>query len=136
MAIDVICRVVPGGFRCANIAEGEKFENLIGKQVQVRISQPRNLQFHKKYFAMLHKTLEMADVEINLDQWRHLVLIGSGHCDFVEYKGTMIAVPKSLQFGRMDDAEFSKVYSDSLDFICSNYVDDDPDSLETILQFI
>ena len=136
MALQVICKVLPGGLRCVNDAESTKLENLIGKEVQVTVKQPRNLKFHRKFFAMLNMAQSMADVTINPEQWRHLVLAGAGYCTFHKIGDKMVAIPVSISFSSMDEVEFSQLYSDCLDFICLNYVDDTPESLNAMLQFM
>jgi hypothetical protein len=108
----------------------------LGKEVSARIYIPRNIKFIRKYFAMLKTALEMADVEMNDDQWRHLVLCGIGHCDWFKYGDKQIPIPKSISFANMEEAEFELIYSDSLTFICANYVDDSPESLDQMMQFM
>jgi hypothetical protein len=136
MATKVVMRVVPGGLMAVNRAEESKFDDLIGREVQASISQPRNLKFHRKFFAMLHLAREMADLDVNAEQFRHLVLVGAGYCTFHEIGGRVIAIPKSMSFGSMDETEFSKLYSDCLDFICANYVDETPGRLDAMLHFM
>jgi hypothetical protein len=46
MATDVICKVVPGGLMASNAIESEKLDQFRGKEMQVRITIPRNLAFH------------------------------------------------------------------------------------------
>lgn len=118
-------------------AQASKTEDLLGKEVMARITRPRNLEFHKKYFALLKTSLDMADVQMNLDQWRWLVLTGIGHCDFfIGPNGYPVAVPKSISFAAMDDIEFEGIYARSLDFICENYLDDEPAHLRQVLEFL
>jgi hypothetical protein len=136
MAIKVVMRVQPGGLMAVNAAEASKLDDMLGREVQATISQPRNLKFHRKFFAMLHTAQHMADVNLNAEQWRKLVLTGAGYCTFHEIGSRMIAIPKSISFGSMDETEFAKLYSDCLDFICANYVDERPESLDAMLSFM
>jgi len=122
VATEIICRVVPGGLRAANEVEAEKLETLRGRDVLVKISQPRNLGFHKLFFAMLKISLDMADIEINAEQWRAIVTVGAGWCTFVPGRQGLIAVPKSISFGAMDETEFHRLYEAAIGFICANYV--------------
>lgn len=136
MAIEVIVKVFPGGMRVVNIAEASKLDHLMGQEVTARIYKPRNIKFHRLFFALLKTTLDMADVEMNLEQWRHIILTGSGHCDYFKYNDKTIAVPRSISFAAMDEAEFSVLYDNCLNFICANYIHDTPEDINIILRFM
>lgn len=136
MATEVVCRVVPGGLMAVNHAEASKLDGLLGKEVMATIRRPRNLQFHKKYFAMLKATRDMVDLEVNMRQWRWLVLVGIGHCDYIEHQGYPLAIPKSINFASVDDTEFEQIYSDSIDWICSNHLEQRPAELRQLLEFL
>ena len=108
----------------------------IGDDVMCNITKPRNLKFHRLFFAMIHATFEMQDEYETHEQWRAVVTAGAGYCDFIESKeNQLVAVPKSIAFGRMDETQFAKLYQDVLTFICARYVDDTPERLATILEF-
>ena len=124
MAVDVVVRVVPGGLMGVNAPEASKLENLKGKEVSARISIPRNLAFHRKFFALLDVARDLADTDFNEEQFRAVCITGAGWCDYIEHDGKMIAIPRSISFAKMDDAEFENLYKDVLDFICSNWVID------------
>ena len=137
MAIEVVCKVMPGGLRVVNSAEATKLEHLIGKEVSARIHIPRNLKFTRKFFAMLKSALDMSDVQMNDEQWRAWVIAGAGWCDFLKYGDKLVAVPKSISFASMDDAEFERLYQDCLTFICAKYVKDEtPETLDQMMQFM
>ena len=102
-----------------------------------KISQPRNLQFHKLFFAMLSVALDMADVQATPEQWRAMVTCGAGWCDFVAGKDGLIAVPKSISFGALDETEFRRLYDDVIKFICANYLHGTtPQELDSQAQFM
>ena len=136
MAVEVICQVMPGGLRCVNEPEASKLESLEGKEVSVKIYIPRNLKFHRKYFALLKTALDMSETEMNLEQFRWIVLTGIGHCDFVQFAGKTVPIPKSIDFASLDDAAFEQIYSNSLTFICANFVSGTPESMNEILNFL
>lgn len=141
MPINVLVKVVPGGLRCVNSVEASLLENLTGQEVEARIYKPVNPKFRRKYFAMLKTAFDMADFQMadgtpgNIEQFRHHVTAGSGYCDFHQYKDKIVAVPKSIQWAKMDDAEFENLYRDSLTFVCSAYVLD-RQQLERMVQFM
>ena len=136
MAADVYMRVVPGGLMASNAAEASKLEDLVGKEVRCVVSQPRNIGFHKKYFAMLKVGYDMADTPFNMEQFRLYVQAGAGWCEFLQgHDGNLVAVPKSISFTSMDQFEFQVLYSDVLNFICEQWALD-YDQIERIVEFL
>ena len=108
----------------------------LGDLAKVKFTKSRNLQFHRKYFALIGETFHMQDIALNKKGWRAIVQTGAGYCDFVKGKDDqLVAVPQSIAFHKMDDLEFSRLYSDSIDFICMRYVQDNPDHLRQVLEF-
>lgn len=136
MPTDVICRVAPGGLMAVNAGEAEKLAELVGREVMAKISQPRNIAFHRKFFALLAAARMMADTEYNAEQFRAYVTVGCGYCDFIKHpEGRTVAIPKSISFGSMDETEFERLYQDALTFICKTWVLDEQ-QLDEIVRFM
>jgi len=140
MPVNVMVRVVPGGLRCVNSAEASTLEELTGQEVEARLYKAVNPQFRRKYFALLKTAYDMADFQIdgqpgNFEQFRHTVTTGAGWCTFHPYEDRIIAVPKSIKWAKMDDAEFQILFRDSLTYICQTWVLDQ-EQLEQIVQFM
>ena len=113
---------------------GERIK--LGDDVLCKITRPRNLQFHRKFFAMINETFDMQDQFETKEQWRAVVTAGAGYCDFIKGRDdVLVAIPKSIAFHSMGEAEFERLYQDALTFICAKYVHDEPDRLATILEF-
>jgi hypothetical protein len=136
MATEICVRIVPGGMMAVNLAEASKLDELLGKEGIAKFTRPRNYEFHKKYFQMLKTTLDMVDLQINMRQWRWMVLVGIGHCEYIEHCGMPIPIPKSINFASVDDSEFEQIYTDSIDFICTNYLEQKPAELRQLLEFL
>jgi hypothetical protein len=136
MATEVLCTVVPGGLMALNAVQAENLEGLCGKQVKAVISQPRNPAFHNKFFALLGVARDMADTEYNANQFRAYVTVGAGYCEFItDDEGGVVALPKSISFGSMDETEFERLYQDVLTFICKTWVLDE-NQLNAIVDFM
>jgi len=104
--------------------------------MMVTIKQPRNIRFHRKFFALLSVARDMADTEYNAEQFRAYVTAGAGYCEFITDKeGGVVAVPKSISFASMDDDEFERLYSDVLTFICQTWVLDES-QINQIVEFM
>ena len=140
MPVNVMVQVVPGGLRCANSAEASLLDHLVGQEVEARIYKAVNPQFRRKYFALLKTAFDMADFQVNgepgnFEQFRHTVTTGAGWCDFIQHGDKVIAVPRSIKWAKMDDAEFENLFRDSLTFICQTWVLDEQ-QLDQIVQFM
>lgn len=122
MATDVLVQVFPGGLRAVNAIEAEKLDPLLGREIMASLKQPRNIRFHRKYFALLGTARAMVDEDWTLEQFRALCIAGAGYCDFVQGSDGVVAVPRSMSFAAMDETEFDRLYQDTLTFICKRWV--------------
>ncbi|GAG65838.1 unnamed protein product, partial [marine sediment metagenome] len=83
VSTDIIVRIVPGGMMASNAIESEKLEQFRGREMMVKISQPRNLAFHRKFFALLGTARDMADTQYNAEQFRAYCVVGSGYAEYI-----------------------------------------------------
>jgi len=121
MEIDLIR--TPSGFTPASEEDFDaclKFK--VGNEVRADIVQPRNVGFHRKFFAMLkvgfdaweppEKEFRGLPVQKSFDRFRKDCTIAAGFYEPVaNLKGEVRAEAKSISFASMDEAEFEKVYS-------------------------
>lgn len=122
-----------------------------GALVNAKIVRSRNLQFHRKFFALLNHGFEAWNPEPityrgqvarrNFDEFRRDVTIIAGYYT-VEHglDGKPKIRPKSISFGSMGDDEFEKLYSACLNVILesvlTNYTREDLDQVvDQILAF-
>lgn len=72
---------------------------------------PRSPQHHAFFFLKLQKLLERTEEFTDLDKLRAWVILGAGFADFVPgLDGKPNAIPKSMDFDSMDEAEFSALH--------------------------
>ena len=123
----------------------------LGQQVKAKISRPRNLKFHRKFFALLNvgfdawepeeKEYKGHPIQKNFERFRHDVIIAAGFYDIApDINGNPRAIAKSISFGKMDEAKFEQVYSKVADVllqrILKTYTRDDLDRVvEEIIGF-
>jgi hypothetical protein len=113
-----------------------------GEIVSAEIKRPRNYEFHKKFFALLNYSYECWEPEEleyrgrpvgkDFDRFRKDIIILAGYYDVVtNIKGEVKAEAKSISFGKMEEEEFEKLYSDVINVILkhilTNYSRDDID---------
>jgi len=123
----------------------------LGEQVRARITRPRNLLFHRKFFAMLNVGFDAFTplvteyqghpVQKNFERFRQDVIIAAGYYDIVPaINGEARAIAKSISFGKMPEGEFQELYSRVADVllqrILKNYNREDLDRVvDDILGF-
>jgi uncharacterized protein DUF1367 len=94
--------------RLAHMENGECFK--------LEFSVPRNIEHHKKFFALVSLIAETSDVYDNRDKALTAIKIVAGHCDFVPHpeSGELIPVPRSISFANMDQLEFDEFYENAV----------------------
>lgn len=105
-----------------HIAPKDRAEFLSDGEYQIDMTKPRNYEFLKKYFALLNTAFELWEspdgVIKSFDNFRDEVTIGAGYYEQVwSIGGILKLIPKSISFSKMDEAEFEKVYSNTIDYI-------------------
>ena len=96
----------------------EKRKLKIGEKYKAKITKVRNLEFHRKYFALINTAWEYqnerttAHFKESIEHFRKTVEIAAGHCDTVYNISlkTWTDIPKSIAFDKMDGAEFETLY--------------------------
>ena len=98
----------------------------VGQTYTAEIRVARNVEFHRKYFALIAYAWEFLNERETQafktkDGFRKAIEIAAGHYE-PQYNiatGQFDHVPKSISFGSMDDAEFSDLYGRVKDVIFS-----------------
>lgn len=126
----ILCVITETGLTPKHESDREEFKKLKrNAEVVVEIKKGRNIEFHKKYFALLKLTFE------NFPEWledtlnvhsvedlRTRIKIDLGLYDISHYGNQSIIVPKSIAFDKMDETEFEKFYRMSVNHIIKNYL--------------
>ncbi len=110
----------------------------IGTVYRATIVKPRNYEFHKKYFALLNLAFDNQEKYEAFDPFRDAVTMQAGWYDshISLGSGELIYKPKSISFGSMGDAEFSDLYSKTIDVILKYVmVGSTQDEIERVLGF-
>lgn len=96
----------------------------VGTIVKANIVRPRNVKFHRKFFALIRAAWDCLTEQqrINLrsvDTFREQLLITSGFIEpLYDLNGKkFLEKAKSISFAKMDEPAFNEVYSKVLDTI-------------------
>ena len=100
------------------------------------LKQPRNIDFHRKFFALLNLTFENQEHFNNLDEMRAWLIMKAGYYKLVITPTGEMFQPLSISFSSMDNIEFSKLYSSVLDIICEWLNISDEDVQEQLINYM
>lgn len=104
----------------------EKRKLKIGQIYSVEVKVARNIDFHRKYFALISYAWEFlnereSETFKTKEGFRKYLEISAGHCDVIYHPRLQefVEIPKSISFGKMDNSEFSDLYGRVKDVIFS-----------------
>jgi len=95
----------------------EKRKLKIGETYKAKIVTPRNILFHKKFFALINLGHENTSLDMPFDAYRGYLIQKAGFFKaYATPKGTYFE-PMSISFSKMNETEFSELYSRVVDVI-------------------
>lgn len=93
-----------------------------GEEFEFEVKRPRNIKFHRKFFALINLVYDNQERYNNIDHLRKDLTVEAG---FYELRygiyGEEIKEAKSISFAKMDEVEFSELYSLFLDVIAIHF---------------
>lgn len=127
----ILTKLANGALVPANEAEAEKIRKIkTGAGVRVTLTQMRNYDHHKKWFALAQYAFDVwADLQgpvehkgqqihPNFDRFRKDLIILAGYYTVVfNVRGEMRLEAKSISFGSMSQDEFDSLYSATIQAI-------------------
>ena len=124
-------------FTCAYDSDYEKLKKIKPLQmVKCTITQPRNLGFHKKFFALIKMVYQNQEHYNNSDDLRHDLIVSAGFYETrVNFFGEEIQRAKSISFSSMKQDEFDELYNRVLDEIVKHFNFGKQDIIDNIEQF-
>lgn len=128
--MEFYCKVTPRGLVPLADADWESKKRLkADAEVMVRVTTPRNIKFHRKFFALLRVTLANLPEEIeqrmhisSIDALLAAIKIDMGYYDTVQVAGRSVVRLKSISFGKMDEEAFERFYDLAVTDILNNYL--------------
>lgn len=108
----------------------------VGAIVSCEIKQPRNIGFHKKFFALINLVFENQEFYDNIDYLRKELTKKAGYYDtYTNHKGTLCFEAKSISFSSMSQEDFEDLYQRFLDAVEDVFKFDSELIKENIEQF-
>ena len=103
----------------------EKKKLRVGVVYRATIRQPRNIDFHRKYFALINCAWEYQNEQVqeffhnNVELFRKTVQMSAGFCErvFSIERNEWVDIPTSISFSSMDNVQFQELYSKVFDVL-------------------
>jgi hypothetical protein len=95
----------------------EKRKLKLGEDYEADIRAPRNLGFHKKFFALLNIGHENTKLDMPFETYRKYMTVKAGFFTAYQTPKGIFYDPDSISFASMEQNEFEEVYSRVLDKI-------------------
>lgn len=109
-----------GSIKPAFNTDYELFKKIPNNEIfEIEYKKKRNINFHRKMFALLNLCFQNQSLFDNFEDMRYCLLLESGQSEFKNnaITGEIFKVPKSLQFNKMDEIEFTEVYESVRNYI-------------------
>ena len=103
---------------------------------EYEFKQPRNLKFHRKFFALINMVFQNQEQYTNIEHLRKDLIIESGNYELRhDLNGVEIREAKSISFAQMDEIQFSELYNSVVDVIVKYFNFDKQDIIDNIEQY-
>ena len=87
----------------------------VGEALEFDYKVPRNIKFHRKFFAFLNAIYGIEAIEnefSSIEHLRYALTMDAGYFEHVKgMNGQVYMKPRSISFAKMDDAEFDQFYA-------------------------
>lgn len=100
-----------------------------GDWISIKTWKSRNIFFHRKFFALLNTTIYFMPEDDkyfrfkNIDFLRKELMIMIGNVDIhITMDGDQVLIPKSISFENMDEEEFQRIYTLSVDAVLKYFL--------------
>ena len=126
-----------GSFLPSYDSDYEKLKKLkLGEEYKCIIRRPRNLKFHRKFFALIKMIFDNQEIYKDADRLRKDLLIEAGYSDeWVDFHGEIHKEAKSISFASMDEDKFNELYSRVLDEIVRHFNFGKQDIINNVEQY-
>ena len=122
--IEMVLTATPSGF----IPQPEAWEAYeeaftMGEDYLSKVSQPRNLGNHRRFYKFLDALYDRQEVYTNKEDLRTELKLRSGHYkEHINVKGDIMYIPKSMDFATLDELEFKQFFSKCIDVALKHFL--------------
>lgn len=133
----LLVKQLNNSFKVAHNSDYEKIKKLkVGQSYKAKITKPRNLKFHRKFFALVTMVYYNQEVYDNCDRLRKDLTIAAGfYNDWIDFNGKTQIEAQSINFGAMNQETFDIMYDRVIDVIVKIYQFDKQDIIDNIEEY-
>ncbi|BAQ84131.1 hypothetical protein [uncultured Mediterranean phage uvMED] len=108
----------------------------VGKEYQCEIKRPRNIKFHRKFFALINMVFQNQESYKSIDSLREDLIKEAGHYEeWIDFKGNKKIKAKSIKFAEMNKDEFEILYNSVIDITVRYFNFEKQDIIDNIEEF-
>ncbi len=101
-----------------------------GECIMVEARKPRNIQHHRKLFALLKLVCDNMDENITPELLLGLIKLRTGYSEIIRTRKGEVLIPKSIAFESLDQQGFETFYNAAVHFIIQDILPVNRDELE------
>jgi len=94
----------------------------VGSTIELKGSASRNIQHHKKFFAMLKIIFENQEHYASMDVLLGVCKLAVGHCDVIETPRGTVRLPKSISFSALSQSQFEDFYDRAVQWATTDVI--------------
>ncbi len=114
----------------------EKKRLRLGEEYEVSIRRPRNVKFHRLFFALLNLGHQNTQMELPFEAYRRWAVMKAGFVKVYNTPKGQLFEPESIAFANMDEDRFKQVYDRVLDVIVDDIGTDREDVMLALNEFM
>ncbi len=114
----------------------EKKRLRLGEEYEVSIRRPRNVKFHRLFFALLNLGHQNTQMDLPFETYRRWAVMKAGFVKIYSTPKGQLFEPESIAFANMDEDRFKQVYDRVLDVIVDDIGTDREDVMLALNEFM
>lgn len=114
----------------------EKRKLHLGFDYECEIKNPRNYQYHKRFFALLNVGWENSKLKMPFETYRHYITMKAGYFKTYQTPKGIFYEAESISFARKSQDQFEQIYSDVLDKIIEDIGATKPEIESQLINFM
>ena len=133
----LLVKTLNNSFKAAYDSDLERIKRIkAGEEILCEITRPRNIKFHRKFFALLNMVLNNQEIYNNIEDLRRDLTIEAGFfTERANWLGEVVKEPKSISFAAMDDDQFSEFYDAVINTIVRCFHFDKQDIIDNVSEY-
>ena len=133
----ILVKQLNNTFKVAYPSDLDKLNRLKANEfLMCSIKQPRNVKFHRKFFALINMVYQNQEIYNNVEDLRKDLIAEAGfYEERIDFHGVIHHKPMSISFSSMSQEVFDTLYSQVLDTIVKVFAWDKQEIKDNIEQY-